>query len=302
MTNTLRVMDVERFATKDGPGIRTTVFLKGCPLHCPWCANPESQSASTQLLWFEAKCTACGACVAACGQGARTGGPGQKPLLDRAKCLRCGACVEACPSGALQLSGADRTPASLLGEVLRDADYYAASGGGVTVSGGEPLTQPEALAEFLSLCKEHGLHTAVETCGAFAPAALERCAPWLDLFLFDVKSADARRLAEVTGADLAAVTANLRRAVALGREVVARVPVIPGFNHDEASMRAIFALARDCGVGRLDLLPYHTLGKNKYAALGRAYALGDTPMLTRAEVQPWQQLAVSLGLDARVGG
>ena len=185
---------------------------------------------------------------------------------------------------------------------MRDADYYAASGGGVTVSGGEPLTQPEALAEFLSLCKEHGLHTAVETCGAFAPAALERCAPWLDLFPSDVKSADARRLAEVPGADLAAVTANLRRAVALGREVVARVPVIPGFNHDEASMRAIFALARDCGVGRLDLLPYHTLGKNKYAALGRAYALGDTPMLTRAEVQPWQQLAASLGLDARVGG
>ena len=174
--------------------------------------------------------------------------------------------------------------------------------GGVTVSGGEPLTQPEALAEFLSLCKQHGLHTAAETCGAFTPAALETCAPYLDLFLFDLKSADSARLAEVTGADLARVTANLRRAVELGREVVVRVPVIPGFNHDEAGMKGIFALALDCGAKRLDLLPYHTLGKNKYAALGRDYPLGDTPMLTKGEVEPWRQLACSMGLDARVGG
>lgn len=186
--------------------------------------------------------------------------------------------------------------------MLRDADYYETSGGGVTVSGGEPLTQPEALAEFLSLCKQHGLHTAAETCGAFTPAALETCAPWLDLFLFDLKSADSARLAEVTGADLDRVTANLRRAVELGRKVVVRVPVIPGFNHDEASMKGIFALALDCGAKRLDLLPYHTLGKNKYAALGRDYPLGDTPMLTKAEVEPWRQLACSVGLDARVGG
>ena len=302
MTKTLRVMDVERFATKDGPGIRTTLFLKGCPLHCPWCANPESQSAATQLLWFSNKCTACGGCLTACGQGARSGRPGEKPRLDRAKCVACGACAAVCPAGALQISGTERTPESLLEEVLRDADYYEASGGGVTVSGGEPLTQPEALAEFLSLCKQHGLHTAAETCGAFTPAALETCAPWLDLFLFDLKSADSARLAEVTGADLARVTANLRRAVELGREVVVRVPVIPGFNHDEASMKGIFALALDCGAKRLDLLPYHTLGKNKYAALGRDYPLGDTPMLTKAEVEPWQQLACSMGLDARVGG
>ena len=193
MTKTLRVMDVERFATKDGPGIRTTVFLKGCPLHCPWCANPESQSAVTQLLWFSNKCTAC-------EQGARSGRPGEKPRLDRAKCIACGACAAVCPAGALQISGTERTPASLLEEVLRDADYYETSGGGVTVSGGEPLTQPEALAEFLSLCKQHGLHTAAETCGAFTPAALETCAPYLDLFLFDLKSADSARLAEVTGA------------------------------------------------------------------------------------------------------
>lgn len=298
----LRVMEVERFATKDGPGIRTTVFLKGCPLHCPWCANPESQRAETQLLWFEGRCTACGACVAACPRGARTIVPGGKPVLDRTLCAVCGACVQACGQNALRLCGGQRTPSSLLAEVARDQDYYQASGGGVTVSGGEPFAQPEGLGAFLALCKSAGLSTAVETCGAFSAEAWDACATKPDLFLFDVKHAEAARLRAVTGGSLPLIRQNLARAAASGAEVVARVPVIPGFNHDEASMQGVFQLARDCGVGRVDLLPYHTLGKNKYAALGLDYPMGDGSMLREQDLLPWQQLARELGLAASIGG
>ncbi|MEG2931099.1 MAG: glycyl-radical enzyme activating protein, partial [Ruthenibacterium sp.] len=143
MNDFLNVMDVERFATKDGPGIRTVVFLKGCPLHCPWCANPESQSAAQQLLHFANKCTACGTCAAVCAQGAPQLVSGKKPQFDRAKCTACGLCAQSCPAGALRLCGAMRTQQSVLAEVLRDQDYYTASNGGVTISGGEPLLQTD---------------------------------------------------------------------------------------------------------------------------------------------------------------
>ena len=302
MSTKLRVMDVERFATKDGPGIRTTVFLKGCPLHCPWCSNPESQQAAPQLLWFEKKCTACGACIKACPAGARTGAPGEFPKLDRTLCTTCGACAEACPAGALKISGREYEIKELLDLILRDRDYYETSGGGVTVSGGEPLAQPEVLSQFLRACKEAGLHTAAETCGAFTEEAFRLCAPELDLFLFDIKSGEEERLREVTGADLFQIKKNLKAAVASGAEVIGRVPVIPGFNHSREGMEAIFTAALECGVTRLDLLPYHTLGKNKYAALDRPYMMGDTAMLTKKDLLPWQELARRKGIDARIGG
>ncbi len=298
----LRVMEVERFATRDGPGIRTTVFLKGCPLHCPWCANPESQRPEPQLLWFEGRCTACGACVSACSRGARAITSGEKPLMDRALCAVCGACVHACGQNALRLCGEERTPSDLLAEVVRDKDYYEASGGGVTVSGGEPFAQALGLGAFLDLCKSAGLSTAVETCGAFSAEAWDTCPTKPDLFLFDVKHADEARLRAVTGGDLPLIRQNLARAVASGAKVVARVPVIPGFNHDETSMRGIFQLVGSCGVGQVDLLPYHTLGKNKYAALGLQYAMGDGPMLHEQDLLPWQQIARDMGFAASTGG
>lgn len=298
----LHVMDIERFATKDGPGIRTTVFLKGCPLHCPWCANPESQSALPQLLWFKNKCTACGACVGVCPNGARQGEPGEYPRFAPALCVACGACQRVCAAEALKISGKDYDIPTLLAAVLRDRDYYATSGGGVTVSGGEPLAQPAALARFLAACREEGLHTAAETCGAFTEEAFALVAPHLDLFLFDIKCGEEKKLRETTGGDLDGIRKNLTRAVESGKEVIGRVPVIPGFNHTQEGMEAIFQTARDCGVKRLDLLPYHTLGKNKYAALGRPYPLEGVPMLTREELLPWQALAGERGLDARIGG
>lgn len=300
---TLRVADVERFATKDGPGIRTCVFLKGCPLHCPWCSNPEAQSFETQLLCFEKKCTACGLCLSVCPNGARIGKIGEKPRLDRTRCVACGSCAEVCPAGALRLSGKEMSPDSLLRLVLRDKDYYDNSGGGVTVSGGEPFAQPHALGEFLALCKAAGLHTAVETCGVFSAETLKAFGlPYVDLFLFDIKSAEKQRLSEVTGACPELIESNLRAIVGSGRKVVARVPVIPGFNHSEESMRTIFRLALSCGVKRLDLLPYHRLSRNKYSALGLSYPMGETPMLSRTELLQWQRLALEMGLCAKIGG
>ena len=302
MTQAVNVMELERFATKDGPGIRTVVFLKGCPLHCAWCANPESQSAHAQLLFFANKCTACGACVAACKAGACSGIQGEVPHLNRALCTACGACAAVCPQQARRLSGEQRTVGQIMAEVLRDRDYYEVSGGGVTFSGGEPFAQPAELLALLRAAKQAGLSTAIETCGAFAPELVEKAAADTDLFLFDVKCADAQRLYAATGASLAQVEENLTNAAHSGTEVVGRIPVIPGFNHDAHSMRVIFQLLLRCGVRQADLLPYHTLGRNKYAALGRAYEMGDTAMLAKQELLQWQALAKEYGITAKIGG
>lgn len=295
----LNVMEIERFATKDGPGIRTVVFLKGCPLHCPWCANPESQRVESQMLNFRNKCVGCGMCVDVCPNGARTLADG-KSVWNAEKCTLCGACVTACARKAMQISGQEMSIQEILAEVQKDKDYYIASGGGLTVSGGEPLRQAAGVAALFWQAHEKGISTAVETCGVFATSSLDLLHGLADLFLFDIKSGNAEKLKEVTGADLALIRTNLRRAVESGAEVIARVPVIPGFNHEELSMREIMELARECGVTQMDLLPYHTLGKNKYAALGREYPMGDVSMLKKSELEPWKALAEEYGITAHI--
>lgn len=296
----LRVFEIERFAVHDGPGIRTVVFLKGCGLHCPWCSNPESQSAARQLLRNEKKCAACGACARACPNGAVSWTPGEMPRMDRARCRACGACAAICPAGALSLCGELMTAEEIERVVLRDRDYYEDSGGGVTFSGGEAVLQAPALAPLLASLAAQGVHTAIETCGAAPAENFALVAPHTRLFLFDVKHAEEEKLRAVTGADIAEVGANLSFAAAR-TEVIARVPVIPGFNHTEAEMEGIFRFALSHGVRRVDLLPYHTLGRGKYAKLGREYAL-DAAMLTKEDLLPWKALGESLGLDVGIGG
>lgn len=297
----LHVMEIERFATKDGPGIRTVVFLKGCPLHCPWCANPESQRDKPELMFFANKCVGCGGCAAACPHGARSLVNG-KSVTDFSKCMLCGRCVTSCPQSALKLSGTEMTEEEVLAEVLRDKDYYDASGGGLTVSGGEPLRQAAGVKTLFTLAKQSGISTAVETCGMFPTEALDQLSGLIDLFLFDVKSGNPGKLKEVTGADLHLVKRNLGRAVQSGAEVIARVPVIPGFNHDEASMREIMEVITAVGVTKMDLLPYHTLGKNKYAALLREYPMGDVGMLKKTDLEPWKELVKEYGIAAAISG
>lgn len=299
----LNVMEIERFAVQDGPGIRTTMFLKGCAMHCPWCANPESQPAAPVLLHDAGKCLRCGGCAACCPVGAVRWQPAQLPVFDRARCTACGVCCARCPGGALELCGRQMSAQEIAKIVLRDRDYYRDSGGGVTFSGGEALLQAPALAPLLALLRAQGVALAVETCGQFLPQALKtvQAAGGFDLFLFDVKHADPKTLARVTGGDAGQIIANLDAAVQSGARVIARVPVIPGFNHDRGAMAQIFRLCAAHGVREADLLPYHTLGRGKYARLGRSY---DWPgaMLQREDLQPWAALAAEYGVRARIGG
>lgn len=261
------VFDIQRYAVHDGPGIRTLVFLKGCPLRCPWCCNPESQSFAPQLKHSALRCRACGSCAAAC--------PGMEdprsPGFGRKTCGSCASwpCVEACPHAALGRVGREMSVSELLAEVSKDRAFYENSGGGVTLSGGEPLAQADFAAEFLRECKAGGLRTALETCGFSTPEIVRAVEPDVDLFLFDLKFADPQRHLEILGAPLAPILENLRFLVSQRKEaVVVRIPVVPGYTDDEGNLRGLAAIAADLGVRRVELEPYHSLGEEKYAELG----------------------------------
>lgn len=287
------VMDIQRFCVHDGPGIRSVVFLKGCPMHCPWCANPESQSKKRVLLHDRKKCVGCGSCQTACPNGViRMVAEGDKRLPDfsRERCAACGSCGSSCPAGTITYSGTAMTTPEILAEVKKDADYYEASGGGVTLSGGEVFAVGSGLLELFEQLKMAGFHTAVETCGQFSYHMVENCMDDVDLFLYDVKHVDKERLKIVTGGDTEVIMGNLKRLVGEGRNVIVRIPVIPGFNHTWEDMEEIIGTVKSCGVEQIELLPYHTLGKRKYEQLGRDYEPGDIPMLSKKDLEVYQGL------------
>lgn len=262
-----RIFNVQRYSLHDGPGIRTTVFLKGCPARCLWCHNPESQSFAPEILVVETRCASCRTCATVCAQGALP--PGSS------LCTACGTCVEACPTGARQLAGRETTVDALVEEVLRDRVFYEESGGGVTFSGGEPLAQPEFLGALLEACRAAGLRTAVDTCGFSSRERLLALAPLVDLFLFDVKLVDDARHLSLTGLAAAPILDNLRALAAVHANLWIRVPIVPGHTDGESDLAATAALVASLpGVHRVSLLPYHRTGAPKARRLGREYALG----------------------------
>lgn len=262
---------MQRFSLHDGPGIRTTVFFKGCPLRCRWCHNPESQAAATELGFAAGRCAACGACVRACPAGVHRLATDGRHDLDRARCTACGACVRACPAGALELAGRTVTVGELMDEVLKDAVFYRTSGGGLTVSGGEPLQQPAFLTALLRDARAAGLHCAVETSG-FAPwPVLARLLPLVDLWLFDLKETDPKRHRVLTGVPNARILANLRRLHDAGGAVRLRLPLVPGCNDRDGHLAAVEALVRALPrLAGVDVIPYHGLGEDKRARFGHA--------------------------------
>jgi glycyl-radical enzyme activating protein len=311
------VFDIQRFSLYDGPGIRTTVFLKGCPLHCPWCHNPESVAPKAELLFNPDQCVHCGACVAVCPTGAHRTAPTGEPagaavsgpcgtsvgrLLDRRACVVCGACAQVCPSDALAMCGQKHTVRDVMRVVSRDRGYYADSGGGLTVSGGEPLLQPTFTLALLTAAKEAGLHTTVETSGYTAWHHLETIRPTTDLFLFDIKETDPQRHKQVTGVPVHPIHENLRRLAETGARIILRLPFIPGYNDRPDHIEAIAQLAHNLPtLAGVDLLPYHRLGKGKRALLGQDDREVSHPP-EPAQVQVWQARFAAAGLVIRVPG
>lgn len=268
------VSNIQRFCVHDGDGIRTVVFMQGCPLACRWCSNPENLTPGTKLKYNEELCVGCGNCVEVCPQKAIV--PlGRKMQVDRKVCEASGECTRACLSGALSLVGAQISAQDVLDEVRRDRAFYRRSGGGLTLSGGECMAQPRFTAAVLRLAKQEGIHTAIETCGAARWEDFEVVLPDVDLVLYDLKHTDSHIHEQQTGVGNTQILANLQQLKDCDVRLIVRVPMIAGINDDPENLTKTAQLAAQAGVERIELLPFHQLGERKYPLLGMQAPSGD---------------------------
>jgi len=295
------IFDIQRFSLHDGPGIRTTVFLKGCPLRCQWCHNPESQARQPVLGLDLSRCRYCGACERACPQGAHRVGEGTHGL-DRVACVRCGGCVAVCPAEALELAGRKLSVEAVLAAVQQDAAYYRNSGGGMTLSGGEPLQQADFSGALLAAAREVGIHCALETCAYGCWDTLRRVAECADLLLVDWKLSDPALHRRYVGVDNARIRDNLRRLAALGIPLRLRCPIVPALNDNAAHFATIAELAAELGAEGVDIMPYHPLARGKAARYGLPEAEPWTAPAAGATAA-WQRDLQRRGVaDCTVGG
>ena len=293
---TATVFNLQHFSIHDGPGIRTTVFFKGCNLRCPWCHNPESWSMLPQMQRTDMRCIGCGECAAVCPQS-----NGLKPALFTEACTSCGACAESCFAEAIERVGKHMTVPELLADLLRDKSYYEATGGGVTISGGDPLLQPEALFELLTALKAQGIHTAVESALCVERSVLQPLLPLIDLFLCDIKCMDEEKHKRVIGQSNKLILENLRYLSACGKPLTLRTPVIPGFNDTEEDIAAIagFVAALE-GEHALELLPFRDLCTAKYAALRKDFGAAGLKTPDDETMQHLADVACKQGIHCTV--
>ncbi len=297
------IFDIKRYSINDGPGIRLTIFFKGCPLNCRWCHNPESLSMRTQKLYTRSKCIVCGECVKAC--------PNQACLLskggivtDAERCQTCGTCAKVCPSLATEMSGRFYSVAELMGIIENEIPFFDQSGGGVTFSGGEPLMHTPFLLELLKACGERQLHRAVDTSGYGKTADLVAIAEQTDLFLFDLKLMDAELHRKFTGVDNSLILDNLKALATAGAQIEIRVPLIAGLNDDRQNLEQMATFVAQLPGPRptLSFLPFHNVAENKYPKLGQIYDISEMAVPGTKRLQQAVDICAAHGLIASVGG
>ena len=292
------IFNIQRYSLQDGPGIRTTVFLKGCPLRCVWCHNPEGIFPATEVATFETRCQACGECAEACPKALPHTSSDHGDLCDL-----CGACVEACPTGARHLVGRTITVADTLREILKDRVFYDDSRGGVTFSGGEPMAQFEFLRDILEQCRRHGIHATVDTTGFCLRDDLLAVAQLTDLFLYDIKVLDEARHLKYIGIPNGLILDNLRALSQAHRNIWIRMPIVPGLNDDQETIAATARFVQRLpGVTLVNLLPYHQTGIMKFKRLGKLCQLEGASSPSIADMEKLSQIFTSHGLTVRIGG
>lgn len=289
------ISNIQRFSLDDGPGIRTTVFLKGCNLECAWCHNPECINYFTEIEFLESKCTACGRCLQACASDAKIDGTGK---TDRNLCTRCGKCASVCRNGALEIVGEEMSVDDIMKIILKDRPYYKESGGGVTVSGGDPMTQPGFLAELLRACKDVGLHTAVDTAGNVPQKNFDEVLEFADLFLYDIKMFDSQKHKEYTGVDNEQIWKNLNYLNDRGARIFVRMPIIKGINDSLDDIRSIAErIAKMDSVESIKLLPYHNYGEGKYHSLDMKYSIHDNAVPDKEFMREATEIVKAAGIN-----
>ena len=299
------VTNIQRYSTHDGDGVRTTIFFKGCPLSCRWCHNPESQDFRKELFFYGNKCKNCGGCIPRCSSGANGMEEGRL-VFDRSKCTACGSCTDWCIYEARELAGVDYTVEQLVKEAKKDRMFYEQSGGGVTLSGGEVMSQD---IEFLEpLCRalhREGLSIFIDTCG-FAPyEKYEKILPYVDTFLYDIKAMDSAVHQEWTGVENGLILENLKKLSAAGANIYIRIPTIGGVNADEGFMQQVIAFLKENNIhpAQVNLLPYHNYGRNKYASLAKEYDDASMQVPTNEQMEQFKELFINNGFaKTNIGG
>ncbi len=301
------IFDIQKYSIHDGPGIRTLVFFKGCPLDCQWCCNPESQNTCEEILFKENLCVQCGRCADVCPYDA-VDLTSYMNRIDRKRCKSCGLCADVCNMKALSKVGRWMSTEQVMEEILKDKKYYMKSGGGVTLSGGEPLIWGSFCVSLLKKCYDMNIHTAVETTGYVAENTLEKVSEYVDLFLYDIKSMDEKRHKEFTGVSNKKIIANIKKLRNWDKKVIMRIPLIPGKNFCGKELERMLELASDIGINEINLMPYHDLGSVKYKGLGRKYGMEGTIPLKFAkdsvkQIQAYSSLFKKYKeIDIRIGG
>ena len=293
------IFDIQRFSLHDGPGIRTTVFLQGCPLRCAWCHNPEGLIPRPLLSYLRDRCTSCGQCSMACPHNVHSFQSGEH-LLHRVRCNGCGTCVRACGQGALELVGRSTTVGEIIDEVLKDEMFYRNSGGGITISGGEPTAQVAFLEALLKAAAEHQIHRALETCGHAPWDQLDRIRPLVDLFLFDLKHTDSERHLELTGQRNELILSNLRQLHDAGAIIALRLPIVPNLNDGDDHFSGVARLLRDLPrIDQVELMPFHPMGESKRERFGlEPSPVSSLPPVGREAIDGWIRRLAQLGVNA----